>query len=239
MPVRSALQLQVTPCTHCEIPSCRRSCAFGWATAAAAANCPPCRALTASSASRRQQRRRRRRRRHGQLRDAAGPWLGLQADGAVGTFDDELLGWWGPAPFHPRPIELPARPLRQLSHVGSDDIWRAALEGELYLGRVTLEGLGGYESLDAPELVDGLRAHDRRQSFLRPGGCGLLHHRRFQGECRLSLHQRGELRRGRAEYLIRGFEVPLSLFARGDFGDEDFNVTGGLRSTSATTRKGR
>ncbi len=32
------------------------------------------------------------------------------------------------------------------------------------------------------------------------------------------------------EYLIRGFEVPLSLFARGDFGDENFDsITGGLR----------
>ena len=32
------------------------------------------------------------------------------------------------------------------------------------------------------------------------------------------------------EYLIRGFEVPVALFARGDFGDEFVqNVTGGLR----------
>jgi hypothetical protein len=33
-----------------------------------------------------------------------------------------------------------------------------------------------------------------------------------------------------SEYLIRGMDVPVALFARGDFGDEDFNsITGGLR----------
>jgi hypothetical protein len=33
-----------------------------------------------------------------------------------------------------------------------------------------------------------------------------------------------------AEYLIRGHDVPLSLFARGDFGNEDYtSITGGLK----------
>ena len=76
--------------------------------------------------------------------------FGVQADGVVGSFGDELLGG--------RALHLFTRdPSRYLFGVYGSyhtwdqiNIWRAALEGELYIGRVTLEGLGGYESLDVP-----------------------------------------------------------------------------------------
>ena len=104
--------------------------------------------------------------------------FGMQADGTVGSFDDELLGGLA--------LHLFARdPSRYLFGVYGSyhtwdriNIWRAALEGELYVGPVTLEGIAGYESLDVPTFFNGQgEPFARRQSPLRPGGRGLLHHR--------------------------------------------------------------
>ena len=111
------------------------------------------------------------------------------------------------------------------------DIWRAALEGELYIGRVTLEGLGGYESLDAPELVDGLNVLTLDDNhFFGQADAAYYITDDFKVNAGYRYINEASFGAAGAEYLIRGFEVPMSLFARGDFGDENItNITGGLR----------
>ena len=94
-----------------------------------------------------------------------------------------------------------------------------------------LEGLGGYESLDAPERIDGpiVLTFDDNHVF---GQADAAYYVTDDFKVYAGYRYINETSYGAAgaEYLIRGFEVPLSLFARGDFGDEFVqNVTGGLR----------
>jgi hypothetical protein len=156
--------------------------------------------------------------------------FGMQADGAVGSFDDELLGGLA--------LHLFARdPSRYLFGVYGSyhtwdaiNIWRTALEGELYIGPVTLEGLAGYESLDAPNFKNGQALFlDDNHLF---GQADAAYYITDDFKVYAGYRYINETSFGAAgtEYLIRGLEVPVALFARGDFGDEWVqNVTGGLR----------
>jgi hypothetical protein len=157
--------------------------------------------------------------------------FGMQADGAVGSFDDELLGGLA--------LHLFARdPTRYLfgvygSHHTWDriNIWRAALEGELYIGPVTLEGIAGYESLGVPSIVDGQAVLSLDDNHLF-GQADAAYYITDDFKIYAGYRYINETSFGAAgtEYLIRGLEVPVALFARGDFGDEFVqNVTGGLR----------
>jgi hypothetical protein len=159
------------------------------------------------------------------------PWLGLQTDGAVGSFDDEILGGGALHLFTRDPSSYLLGIYGSYHTWNSINIWRAALEGELYLGRITIEGLGGYESLDADELVDGpiVLTFDDNHIF---GQADAAYYITDDFKVYAGYRYINETNFGAAgaEYLIRGFEVPLSLFARGDFGNEDFDsITGGLR----------
>jgi hypothetical protein len=110
------------------------------------------------------------------------------------------------------------------------NIWRAALEGELYIGPVTLEGIAGYESLDVPNFIDGQALSlDDNHLF---GQADAAYYITDDFKIYAGYRYINETSFGAAgtEYLIRGLEVPVALFARGDFGDEWVqNVTGGLR----------
>jgi hypothetical protein len=156
--------------------------------------------------------------------------FGMQADGAVGSFDDELLGGLALHLFARDPSRYLFGAYGSYHTWDRINIWRAALEGELYIGPVTLEGIAGYESLDVPNFIDGQAvslddnhlfgqadaAYYITDDFKVYGGYRYINERSFGA--------------GGAEYLIRGLEVPVALFARGDFGDEFVqNVTGGLR----------
>ena len=156
--------------------------------------------------------------------------FGMQADGAVGSFSDELLGGLA--------LHLFARdPSRYLFGVYGSyhtwdriNIWRAALEGELYIGPVTLEGIAGYESLDVPSFANGpvLSLDDNHLFGQADAGYYITDDFKIYAGYRYI----NETSFGAAgtEYLIRGLEVPVALFARGDFGDEFVqNVTGGVR----------
>ncbi len=83
------------------------------------------------------------------------PWLGVQADGAVGSFDDEVLGGAALHLFTRDPSSYLLGLYGSYHTWDSMNVWRAALEGELYIGQVTLEGIVGYESFDAPNFIDG------------------------------------------------------------------------------------
>ncbi len=111
------------------------------------------------------------------------------------------------------------------------NIWRAALEGELYIGPVTLEGIAGYESLDVPSFVDGQAVLSLDDNHLF-GQADVGYYITDDFKIYAGYRYINETSFGAAgtEYLIRGLEVPVALFARGDFGDEFVqNVTGGVR----------
>jgi hypothetical protein len=157
--------------------------------------------------------------------------FGLQADGAVGTIDQETLGGGGLHLFTRDPASYLFGAYGSYHTWDSIDIWRVAAEAELYLGRFTIDGLAGYESVDVPAFSNGLEVltTDDKHFFAQSdvayyitddlkvyGGYRYLNEASFGA--------------AGAEYLIRGHDVPLSLFARGDFGNEDYtSVTGGLK----------
>jgi hypothetical protein len=157
--------------------------------------------------------------------------FGLQADAAVGSFDDEILGGGALHLFTRDPSRYLFGVYGSYHTWDEINIWRAALEGELYIGRVTLEGLGGYESLDAPELLDGftvLTLDDNHLFGQADAGYYITDDFKIYAGYRY-INERSFGAAG-TEYLIRGLDVPVALFARGDFGDEFVqNVTGGVR----------
>lgn len=157
--------------------------------------------------------------------------FGLQADGALGSIDDEILGGGGLHLFTRDPSSYLLGAYGSYHTWDSIDIWRLAAEAELYLGRFTLDGLAGYESVNLPSEADGLLvltpdddhffgqadvAYYITDDFKVYGGYRYMNETSFGA--------------AGAEYLIRGHDVPLSLFARGDFGDEEYtSITGGLK----------
>jgi hypothetical protein len=157
--------------------------------------------------------------------------FGLQADGAVGTIDGETMGGGGLHLFTRDPSSYLLGAYGSFHTWDSIDIWRLAGEAELYLGRFTLQGLAGYESVDVPSTIgdlDVLTPDDKHffaqtdlayyvtDDFKVYGGYRYLNETSFGA--------------AGAEYLLRGHDVPLSLFARGDFGNDDYtSITGGLK----------
>jgi hypothetical protein len=157
--------------------------------------------------------------------------FGLQADGALGTIDQETLGGGGLHLFTRDPASYLLGAYSSFHTWDSIDIWRIAAEAELYLGRVSLEGLAGYESVNVPSTVGGLDvvtpddkhffgeadvAYYITDDFKLYGGYRYLNEASFGA--------------AGAEYLVRGHDVPISLFARGNFGDDEYtSITGGLK----------
>jgi hypothetical protein len=157
--------------------------------------------------------------------------FGMQTDGVVGSFADELLGGIALHLFTRDPSRYLFGAYGSYHTWDRINIWRAALEGELYIGPVTLEGIAGYESLDVPSIVDGqaVLSLDDKHLF---GQADVGYYITDDFKIYAGYRYINETSFGAAgtEYLIRGFEVPVALFARGDFGDEFVqNVTGGVR----------
>lgn len=156
---------------------------------------------------------------------------GIQADGALGSFDSELLGGLALHLFTRDPSSYLFGVYGSYHTWDQIHIWRAALEGELYIGRVTLEGLGGYESLDVPDFTNGFVSQSLDDDHLF-GQADAAYYITDDFKIYAGYRYINERSFGAAgtEYLIRGLEVPVALFARGDFGDAFMqNVTGGVR----------
>ena len=157
--------------------------------------------------------------------------FGLQADGAVGTIDDETMGGGGLHLFTRDPSSYLLGLYGSYHTWEPIDIWRAAAEGEFYFGRISLSGIAGYESVDVPTLRSGLTvltpddehffantdlSYYITDDFKISGGYRYLNESSFGA--------------AGAEYLLRGSDVPISLFAKGDFGNDDYTrVTGGVK----------
>lgn len=167
----------------------------------------------------------------GSLGVPLGHYLGLQADGAIGAIDGEAIGGGGLHLFTRDPSSYLLGAYASYHTWDSIDIWRVAGEAELYLGRFTVSGLAGYENVDVPSLSDGLEVitPDDKHFFGQVDAAYYI-----TDDLKVSAGYRylNETSFGSAgaEYLIPGHEVPLSLFARGYYGNDDYtSITGGLK----------
>lgn len=157
--------------------------------------------------------------------------FGLQADGAIGTIDDDVMGGGGLHLFTRDPSSYLLGAYGSYHTWDSIGIWRLAAEAELYLGRFSLSGLAGYESVDVPGTSNGLLVltPDDKHFF---GQTDLAYYITDDLKLHGGYRYLNESSFGAAgiEYLVRGYEVPMSLFAKTDFGDDDYTrVTGGLK----------
>ena len=157
--------------------------------------------------------------------------FGLQFDGAVGTIDDELLGGGG-VHLYTRDPSSYLLGVYGSYHTWDDiNIWRTAAEAELYLGRFSLSGLGGYESVEVPSYSGGLLVLNQDDEHFF-GHLDLAYYPLDNLKLSAGYRYESEISLGtaKAEYLLSGFETPISVFARGDFGEEDYtSVSGGLK----------
>lgn len=160
-----------------------------------------------------------------------GPSFGLQADGALGTIDGDVMGGGGLHLFTRDPSHYLLGVYGSYHTWDSIDIWRLAGEGELYLGRFTLSGLAGYESVEVPSLSDGLEVlTPDDKHFFGQGDASYYVTDDFKVSAGYRYLNETSFGSAGAEYLFRGHEVPMSLFARGNFGDDDYtSITGGLK----------
>ncbi len=84
--------------------------------------------------------------------------FGLQIDGLLGLRDGEFAGGGAAHLFWRRPDQGLIGAYGSLFRHGAQDVTRSrlGLEGELYLGRVTLVGLAGYEHTSGPNGLAGV-----------------------------------------------------------------------------------
>jgi len=157
--------------------------------------------------------------------------FGLQADGAIGNVDGDILGGGGLHLFTRDPSSHLLGIYGSYHTWNSIDVWRLAGEAELYLGRFTLSGLAGYESLDVPDQINGqivLTPDDKH--FFGQGDVAYYINDDFKVYGGYRYINETSFGSAGAEYLLRDHGVPVSLFARGDFGNGDYNgITGGLK----------
>ncbi len=157
--------------------------------------------------------------------------LGVQFDGAIGSIDNEVMGGGGVHVFTRDPSKYLIGVYASYHSWDSIDIWRTAAEAELYLGRVSLTGLAGYESVDVPSFSNGLAVlNTDDEHFFAHADLAYypLDNLKLSGGYRYV--DETSLSSASAEYLLQESGAPVSLFARGDFGDNDYNrITGGLK----------
>lgn len=167
----------------------------------------------------------------GSVTGPIGDDFGLQIDGDAGPIAGDAMAGLGGHLF----TRDPSRYL--LGLYGSYHSWnrigitRAALEGEGYFGPITVSGVAGWEDIDVPTTDDGLRVLTKDSSH----GFGMID---------LSYYVRDNLRLGigyhyvaqaslgapEIEYMPHWADMPISLFARGLFGEDDHTTaTAGIR----------
>ena len=157
--------------------------------------------------------------------------LGLQMDGALGTIDDKIMGGGGLHFFTRDPDAYLFGVYGSYHSWNSIDIWRVAAEAEVYINRFTFGGIAGYENVDVPGFSNGLAVIDQddahfftnlQLAYYPVDNLKLAGGYRYVSEASLGTAD--------AEYLIQDAGAPVSIFARGDFGEAEFNrVMGGLR----------
>ncbi len=84
----------------------------------------------------------------GSIAGPIGCQLGYQIDAGIGDFAGSTSGGIAGHLFLRDPTSHLFGVYGQWGAVGSDDVWRIGLEGEKYLGNISLEALFGYEDVD-------------------------------------------------------------------------------------------
>lgn len=157
--------------------------------------------------------------------------FGLQMDGALGRIDDELMGGGGVHLFTRKPEKYLFGFYGSYHTWDGIDIWRAATEFEVYLDRFSLTGLAGIEGIEFPTTDGGLQVlHQDDEHFF--GYFDAAYYLTDNLKISAGYRYISEAHLGAAsiEYLIRSSSIPISLFAQGHFGEEEFNrITGGVK----------
>ena len=158
--------------------------------------------------------------------------FGLQLDGALGTLDGDVMRGGAAHLFHRDPAKYLIGAYGSFHRWRSIDIWRAALEAEIYLGRFTVEALVGVESVShrlqlsapagGPAGPITLERVDDEHFFAITNVAYYL-----QDNIRLSVGYRyvNEESLGAAglEFLFNNTgSTPVSLFAEGQFGTREY-----------------
>jgi hypothetical protein len=157
--------------------------------------------------------------------------FGLQADGALGRIDEDTMGGGGLHLFTRDPSSYLLGAYGSYHTWNGIDIWRAAAELQLYVARFSLDGLAGYETVAVPGTIGGLTVLDPHDDHVF-GQVDLAYYPiddlRLYGGYRYV--NETSLGAAGVEYLMRAFGSPISLFAKSDFGQEEYNrITGGLK----------
>ena len=147
---------------------------------------------------------------------------GLQFDGALGTVDNTFLGGGGIHMFYRDPSAYLLGIYGSYHTWNSIDIWRVAVEAELYSGRFSLTSLSGIEGVNNSGSNDHFfgqysLSYYPTDNFKLSGGFDYL-------------NQTGMGTAG-VEYLMHhGLGTPVSLFAKARFGASGYQqFTAGVR----------
>jgi hypothetical protein len=160
-----------------------------------------------------------------------GQSFGLQADGALGRIDEDTMSGGGLHLFTRDPSSYLLGLYGSYHTWNNIDIWRAAAEFQLYMRQFSLEGIAGFESVNVPTTSGGLAVlnTDDNHAF---GQVDFSYYPIDNLRLYVGYRYVDETSLGGAgiEYLLRSSGSPISLFAKGDFGDAEFNrITGGLK----------
>lgn len=167
----------------------------------------------------------------GSLTTPVGRRFALQVDGALATLDGETLSGVGVHLFRRDPSRYLFGVYASYHAWNSIDISRLAAEGEFYRGRWTFGGILGWESVDVPSTKGGLAVLTRDDDHFF-NELNLAWYPKDNLKLSVGYHFENERSLGTVELerQLRWPGVPASLFAVGNFGDEDrTRITGGVR----------
>jgi len=158
--------------------------------------------------------------------------FGAQAEGAVGVIDDEIMGGGGLHLFARNPESYLLGVFGGVYTWDSIDIWRIAGEGELYVNRFSFSGLAGYEDISLPSTINGVPLDMSSNSgFFAQADVAYYITDDFKVYGGYRYVDDVSLGAAGAEYLLRESGFPISLFAKSDFGNDDYTrVTGGIKA---------
>ncbi len=160
-----------------------------------------------------------------------GHGFGLQFDALIGERFDETIAGGGIHFFHRDPARYLIGIYASGHHLDPATLWRAAIEFELYFDRVSVEGIAGYESVDLPSTLGGLNLIDGDDDHAFTAlnvGFYVTDDFRITGGYRYANEQ--SLGVVEAEYAMHSHRGSYSLFARGQFGDEEYEkISAGIR----------
>lgn len=161
-----------------------------------------------------------------------GHFYGLQLDGMVGQRDNETIAGAGAHFFYRDPAKYLLGAFISGHDFDQATIWRAAIESEIYLDRFSIEGILGYESLDvsANLVTPSGKKYTDDDHFFTSLNLGYYITDNFRVTAGYRYESEDSFGTLEAEYAFTSDYGNLSLFAKGQYGDEDHErIVGGLK----------